>query len=144
MSGGKDSRLLYAALSLAFGGLGMVIILCLLIGFGFHTFVGKEALYIGFVMQLPSILLLRRRERRAVPLTAPLRTAEQISLWLWRFGALLFTVSLLLALCGLRFGSFWVKYTCVSGAIAVWLGWLGEVVVRFLQGRGQKARNATH
>lgn len=116
---------------LAFGGLGMEIIMCLLIGFGFHTTVGKEALYTALVLQMLNLAVARRRELRLLKgQTTPtpskkMRRLRLVATWLWCGGTALLVVSLILAVCGMHFGNFWVKLPCTVGAILAPLGWLG-------------------
>lgn len=119
---------------LGFGGLGMAIIMCLLIGFGFHTTVGKEALYTAFVLQALNLAVARHRETRFLKgRTAPTPSKKMHRLrlaatWLWCVGAALLIVSLVLAVCGMHFGNFWVKLPCTVGALLAPLGWLGLLV----------------
>lgn len=119
---------------LAFGGLGMEIIMCLLIGFGFHTTVGKEALYTAFVLQTVSLVVARRRELRLLggqPAPTPSKKMHRLCLfaiWLRCAGAVLLLASLGMAVCGMHFGSLWVKLPCTVGAFLAPLGWLGLLV----------------
>lgn len=119
---------------LGFGGLGMAIIMCLLIGFGFHTTVGKEALYTAFVLQALNLAVARWREirflkGRAAPTPSKkMRRLRLVATWLWCAGAVFLVASLILAVCGMHFGNFWVKLPCTFGAILAPLGWLGLLV----------------
>ncbi len=118
---------------LAFGGLGSVVIFCFLIGFGFNTFVGKEALYICFALQTLNLSVIRIRERRLHQGAAPqpsrqMRRFRQIFSWCWRVSAVLLLVSLAAALLGRPYGSFWVRYPCLIGAIFAPIGWFGCLI----------------
>ncbi len=117
---------------LGFGGLGMAIIMCLLIGFGFHTTVGKEALYTAFGLQALNLAVARWREIRflkghASP-SKKMRRLRLVAAWFWCIGAVFLVASLVLAICGMHFGNFWVKLPCTLGAILAPLGWLGLLV----------------
>ena len=116
---------------LAIGGLGNVLVMCILIGFGFHTLIGKEAVYVALVLEIVSLLACSRYEHRlkeAHPHYIPgdkLRRFRRICgiVWLSGAGALLF--SLILALCGLRMTGLWVRIPCVAGLILAPIGWIG-------------------
>lgn len=117
---------------LAFGGMGAAFILCFLIGFGLHTFVGKEALYTAFGLQTLNLIVLRVRERRlrreGAPAAAPkMRRVHLCFAWCWRIGAACLLLSLLLAICGTSFGSLWVRIPCVVGTILTPICWLGAL-----------------
>ena len=117
---------------LAFGGIGAVVILCLLIGFGIHTFVGKETLYTAFALQAVNLIVIRVRElqlrRAGAPAaSAKMRRVHLILAWIWRVGAACLVVSLVLAVCGFGFGSLPVRIPCIVGAVLAPLGWLGAL-----------------
>lgn len=133
MKTSKQDRYVLATLCLGFGGCGAVIIICFLIGFGLDTFVGKEALYICFGLQALNLTLIRLRERKLRQEHTPAPSKRMLRLhsvfaWLWRAGALLLTIALLLGIFGVSFGDFWVRYPCMIGAAFTFLGWLGAVV----------------
>ncbi len=117
---------------LALGGIGTAVIMCLLIGFGFHTVVGKEALYSALVLQAVNLAVMWRRERRLKTRDSACPGKRSLLLrvfgWVWCVAAVLLLLSLLLALCGMGFGSFWVKYPCAVGAALLPVGWLGLIV----------------
>ena len=121
----------FLSVCMAFGGIGNVIVMCFLIGFGFHTFVGKEALYIAFALQAISILVSAQSERRrasgAVKHTPSkkMHRFRLISFGIWALGALALLVSLALCIAGVRFVNEWVQITCIVGAILTPIGWLG-------------------
>lgn len=124
-------RLALISTCLACGGVGMEIIMCLFIGFGFHTVIGKEALYTALVLQALNLAVGKSRERRFLKSHAAPVTSKKMSrlrlvftcVWCAAIALLLF--SLLLAICGTYLGSFWVKIPCTIGAILSPIGWLG-------------------
>lgn len=117
---------------LAFGGLGAAFILCILIGFGLHTFIGKEALYIAFGLQALNLVVIRVREQQlrldgAPAASVKMRRVRLCFAWLWRVGAVCLLLSLILAICGVSFRNPWVRVPCTVGAILTPLGWLGAL-----------------
>lgn len=128
----RQDLLLLITVCLAIGGIGAAFILCFLIGFGLHTFVGKEALYTAFGLQTLSLAVVRIRERQLRLKGAPsasikMRRVHLCFAWSWRVGAVCLLSSLVMALCGISFGSLWVRILCVVGAILTPLGWLGAL-----------------
>ena len=121
----------FLSVCMAFGGIGNVIVMCFLIGFGFHTFVGKEALYIAFGLQVLSLLVCAQSERRKASGTVkhtPSRKMHRfrlISFLIWATGALCLLVSLVLCIAGVRFVNEWVQITCIVGACVTPVGWIG-------------------
>lgn len=117
---------------LAFGGIGAAFILCILIGFGLHTFIGKEALYTAFGLQTINLLVIRVRERRlrldGAPAPSPkMRRVHLCFAWCWRFGAGCLLLSLILGICGVSFANLRVRIPCVVGTILTPLCWLGAL-----------------
>lgn len=117
---------------LAFGGVGAVVIMCLLIGFGIHTFVGKETLYTAFALQAVNLVVIRTREMQLRRAGAPapsvkMRRVHLVIAWIWRLGAACLVASLVLALCGFGFGSLPVRIPCVVGSVLAPIGWLGAL-----------------
>ncbi len=116
---------------LAFGGLGNIIVMCVLIGFGIHTTVGKEAIYVALALECISLLACSRWERRlktAHPnyiAGEKIRRFRRICGMLWLLGAGLLMLSLILALCGLRMTGLWVRIPCIAGLILAPIGWIG-------------------
>ncbi len=122
--------LILTTVFLALGGIGMMVIFSIMIGFGFHSIVGKIALYICFALQLLNVLtiVLRRRSiehrKDTPPPSRKMRRFLITSLLLWVIGA----VSLIFSLvCNI----FWfdavdaiVVYPCLIGAVAAPLGWI--------------------
>ncbi len=122
--------LILTTVFLALGGIGMMVIFSIMIGFGFHSIVGKIALYICFALQLLNVLtiVLRRRSiehrKDTPPPSRKMRRFLITSLLLWGLGA----VSLIFSLvCNI----FWfdavdaiVVYPCLIGAVAAPLGWI--------------------
>lgn len=128
----RHDWLIALTVCLAFGGIGAAFILCFLIGFGLHTFVGKEALYVAFVLQALNLAVIRLRERQlrlggAPTASVKMRRVHLCFAWSWRVGALCLLLSLVLALCGVSFGSPWVRIPCIVGTILTPLGWLGAL-----------------
>lgn len=117
---------------LACGGIGAAFIMCFLIGFGLHTFVGKEALYTAFGLQAVNLAAIRLRERQLRLANAPAASVKMRRLhlcfaWSWRIGAGALLLSLVLAICGVSFGSLWVRISCILGTVLALLGWLGAL-----------------
>ncbi len=116
---------------LAFGGLGNILIMCILIGFGFHTVVGKEAIYVALALEFVSLLACSRHERRLerehpnYVAGEKLRRFRRICGGIWLSGAGLLLLSLSLALCGLRMTALWVRIPCIAGLILAPIGWIG-------------------
>ena len=116
---------------LAFGGLGNIIVMCILIGFSFHTLVGKEAVYVALALEFGSLLACSRNERRLEAehphyiAGEKLRRFRRICGMIWLSGAGLLLFSLILALCGLRMTGLWVRIPCVAGLISAPIGWIG-------------------
>lgn len=121
-----------ATVCLSFGGIGAVFIMCFLIGFGLHTVIGKEALYTAFGLQSVNLAVIRLRERQLRQQNAPapslkMRRFHRIFAWCWRIGAAALLLSLVLALCGMGFGSLWVRIPCIIGTVLTPIGWLGAL-----------------
>lgn len=117
---------------LACGGVGTVVIMCFFIGFGLHTVIGKEAVYLCLLLMALNLWVNRRREQwflksgaKIPESSTKMRRFRLACLWLWRVAAAALLLSLLLAICGLRFSGFWVKYPCVVGTVLLPIGWLG-------------------
>ena len=116
---------------LAFGGLGNIIVMCVLIGFGIHTTVGKEAIYVALALECISLLACSRWERRLETAHPNYIAGEKIRRFrricglIWLFGAGLLLIALILALCGLRMTGLWVRIPCIAGLILAPIGWIG-------------------
>lgn len=135
----KRDVLLRISTCLALGGVVMALWLCGLIGFGIHTTVGKEALYLCLLLQLPQLAAAAvrlRRERAAVGAT--LRLLLRLFAGLWCGGAAVLLFSLAMALAGFSYGSVWVSLPCTAGTVCVALGWAGQLVClwRYFQNKG--------
>ena len=125
----KTDWLVLITTCLAAGGIGTVIIFCFLIGFGLNTMVGKEALYIGAGLLLINLIVIWRREARLeAGMTPILRRMHTIFVWTWKIGAVLLLIALVLGICGVGFGKFWVKLPCLIGTILLPIGWLGNLI----------------
>ena len=116
---------------LAFGGLGNILVMCILIGFGFHTPVGKQAIYVALALEFLSLLACSRHEYR-LEVEHPkyiagekLRRFRRICGILWLSGAGLLLISLALILFGLRMTGLWVRIPCIAGLILAPIGWIG-------------------
>lgn len=116
---------------LALGGLGMMLIFSGLIGFGFHSVIGKISLYICFGLQAVNVLvmLLRRHTLRS-KFNAPepskkMRRFTLICLLIWLLGIALLVFSLIAYLLWFAATHSAVMYTCVIGACIAPVGWLG-------------------
>lgn len=125
--------LLRLTLCFAVGGLGMAAIMCLFVGFGFSTAIGREAVYLYFLLQTLNITAMRVREYallRSAQAPNPsrrMRLVRQGAAWLWRFGAVTLlgsAVLLLLDLLGIFSNYFWLQLCCWVGFFATLVGWL--------------------
>lgn len=115
---------------LAAGGIGMMLILCFLIGFGLNTFVGKEAVYVCAGLLLLNLVLLRWRENRLeAGMTPILRRVQLVFVCTWHIGAALLLFALLLGICGIGFGKLWIKLPCLLGTIFLPCGWFGNLII---------------
>ncbi len=113
---------------LALGGTLTTLWICAVIGFGLHTTVGKEALYLWLVLQALQLSAAALRLRRGgVVLARRLRLALRGLLCLWCGGAAALLASLGAALAGLSYGSIWVSLPCTLGTIAISAGWAGQL-----------------
>ena len=114
---------------LALGGTLTTLWICAVIGFGLHTTVGKEALYLWLVLQALQLLSAAVRLRRGgATLSRGLRLALRGLLCLWCGGVVALLVSLGAALAGLSYGSVWVSLPCTIGTICISAGWAGQLV----------------
>lgn len=123
--------LLRLSVCLAAGGLGMVAVMCLFVGFGFSTVIGKEAVYLYLLLQSGNVALITLRERRLLRTAqAPVPSKRMRLLrlgvkWLWRLGALTLLASLAMVLGGMLLSNPWVVLTCWFGFFMTAVGWLG-------------------
>lgn len=125
--------LLRLTLCFAVGGLGTAAIMCLFVGFGFSTAIGREAVYLYFLLQTLNVAAMRARERallRSAQAPKPsrqMRIIRQGAAWLWRLGAVTLlgsVVLLLLNLLGVYSNYFWLQLCCWVGFFATLAGWL--------------------
>ena len=125
----RSDVLLRILTCLALGGMVMALWLCVLIGFGIHTTVGKEALYLCLLLQVPQLTVAALRLRREkAALGKALRQLLCLFGCLWCGGAALLLFSLGMALAGRSYGSVWVSLPCLIGMICAALGWVGHLV----------------
>ncbi len=125
----RSDVLLRILTCLALGGMVMALWLCVLIGFGIHTTVGKEALYLCLLLQVPQLTVAALRLRREkAALGKALRQLLCLFGCLWCGGAALLLFSLGMALAGRSYGSVWVSLPCLIGMICAALGWVGQLV----------------
>ncbi len=116
---------------LAIGGIGMMVIFSILIGFGIHSVVGKISLYICFALQLLNVLVIALRSKtlhhkyRAPKPSKKMRRFTCVCLIIWAIGALCLIGSLLIDILWLKSIDALVVYPCVIGAILAPIGWLG-------------------
>lgn len=123
----RSDILLRISTCLALGGMVMALWLCVLIGFGIHTTVGKEALYLCLLLQVPQLVAAALRLRRE-NVGKALRRLLRLFGCLWCGGAAVLLFSLGMALAGLSYGSIWVSLPCLIGTICAALGWVGQLV----------------
>lgn len=116
---------------LALGGIGMMIIFCVLIGFGLHTIIGKIAVYLCFALQVTNVLVMTfRRHVLLQKYHAPAESKKMkrftlVSAGFWLLGALSLIASLLLDIVRFEPTDAIVFYTCLIGGIVALIGWIG-------------------
>lgn len=126
--------LLRLTLCLAVGGLGMAGIMCLFVGFGFSTVIGKEAVFLYWLLQGANVVVMRIREAallRSAQAPTPskrMRILRLSAAWLWRLGSVTLLASMVFALCGMLLSSPPVVLTCWIGFFATLIGWLGRLM----------------
>lgn len=112
----------------ACGSVLMVVFMCLLVGFGLNTTVGKEALYVCLVLNIVNVGVIRAREqslKKTWEFSQRMRSLHLLAAWVWRAGAVLLLFALIMGLCGTAYSAPWVYYPCLFGTIFLPLGWLG-------------------
>ena len=115
---------------LALGGIGMMVIFSLLIGFGFHTIIGKIALYECYVLQLINLVVMafrRQHLRQKYNSPEPSKKMKRFyltGLCIWLVGSVLLLVSLACGIFWKSASTDWTLYLSVSGAILTLLGWI--------------------
>ena len=130
----KRDWLLRLTRCLAVGGLGMAGIMCLFVGFGFSTVIGKEAVFLYWLLQCANVIVMRIRESsllRSAQAPAPskrMRILRLSAAWLWRLGSITLLASMVFALCGMLLSSLLVVLTCWIGFFATLIGWLGRLM----------------
>ena len=116
---------------LALGGIGMMVIFSLLIGFGFHTVIGKIALYECYVLQMINVAVMgfrRRHLRQKYNSPEPSKKMKRFyvsSLCIWVLGSLLLIASLVCGIFWLPAADDPVIYLSVIGLIVTVFGWIG-------------------
>lgn len=114
---------------LAIGGLATIVIICFFIGFGFHSAVGKYALYTALFLQGLSLLANRITDRRynnALLDYAPsirMIRFRKIAVVLWTVGLTLQLSSVILLCFGMAITDPWVCHSCVCGVVLCPIGW---------------------
>lgn len=130
----QKNWLLRLSVCLATGGLGMVAVMCLFVGFGFSTVIGKEAVYLYLLLQGANVALITARERmllRSAQAPVPSKKMRFLRLgtkWFWRLGVLTLLASLVMVLCGMLLSNPWVVLTCWIGFGITVVGWLGRLM----------------
>lgn len=126
-----QNTLLRLSICLAIGGLVTIVVICFLIGFGFHSVVGKYALYTALFLQLLSLVvnyLADARYSREIHSYTPSKKMtrfRRIVTAFWVTGALLLLCSLVLILLGMSTTDLWVRILCVPGLFLCPIGWVG-------------------
>lgn len=121
---------LIAAACLACGGGLTALWIWLPIGFGLHSTVGKEALYLFTLLQAVHLAVLRRRLRRdSAAFGKRRRTALRVLLALWCLGAAALLLSLVFALLGEAYTNAWVSTPCTIGTYTTAIAWLALTVL---------------
>lgn len=137
----KKDWLLRITGCIAAGGLIMMVIMCLFIGFGFGTLVGREAVGLYLFLQAVNliVILCREKKMRARPevpnSSAKMCRVRKTGGLFWCIGAGLALLSFGLPLVGVGGDTIWVKLSCWLGVILALLGWLIRLasVVRMRQ-----------
>lgn len=118
----------------AMGGILTVGIICLFVGFGFNTVVGREAVYLSGLFLIINVLLTQCRERRLVrqkvfpPMSGGMHRFCAVVNCGWILGVLLLLSSGALLLCGVGLANFWSSFTVISGYVLALLGWAGNLM----------------
>lgn len=128
----RGNVLLRLTVCLALGGMLTVLWICRLIGFGIHTTVGKEALYLWLPLQALQLVTALRHTGAATEKRLLLRVS--VCVWCGGVAALLFSLGA--ALAGISYGSVWVSLPCTLGTVGISLGWGGQLFFLW--------RNAAH
>lgn len=116
---------------LAVGGMVTIVVICFLIGFGFHSAVGKYALYTALFLQFSNLgvnhLIDRSYSKESHGYTPSKKMSHFRStvISIWVGGAFLQMASLFLILCGLKPTDLWVRILCVPGVLVCPIGWAG-------------------
>ena len=102
-----------------------------MIGFGFHSTVGKYALYTALFLQLLCLGVNYITDKRLSESTHTYTPSKKmvrfrlIVTGLWLAGALFQVVSLGLVLLGLELTNLWVRILCTTGVVLCPFGWAG-------------------
>ncbi len=116
---------------LALGGMVTIGIICFLIGFGFHSPVGKYALYTALFLQGVCLLVNHLTDRSysglhvAYTPSFKMRRFRRTAQLLWTIGSALLLAALLLMLLGMAPTDSAVRYLTIIGLPLCPLGWLG-------------------
>ncbi len=114
---------------LAIGGLVTIVVICFLIGFGFHSVVGKYALYTALFLQCLSLLANRMTDRPYEKKHSNYSPSKkivqfrQVAEILWVSGVVLQLGSLALICFGMDVTDPWVRRLCVCGVVLSPIGW---------------------
>lgn len=120
------------ATCVAMGGILTVGIICLFVGFGFNTVVGREAVYLSGLFLMANVLLMQCREHRLTrekvfpPMSRGMHRYCAVVNCGWTLGVLLLLSSGVLLLCGVGLANFWSSFTVISGYVLTLLGWAGN------------------
>lgn len=124
---------LRVSVCVAMGGILMLMFICLFVQFGFHSVVGREAVYLSAAFLIENVLMMRWRERRHAAffpaLSRRMLAVCRVVTVCWLLGVLLLLASAVLLLCGLPLGAFWSRFTVLAGYVLSLLGWGGRLMV---------------
>lgn len=124
----RGNVLLRLTVCLALGGMLTALWICRLIGFGIHTTVGKEALYLWLPLQALQLVTALRLWHNDAATGKGLRLMLRVSVCIWCGGAAALLFSLGTALTGASYGSVWVSLPCTLGTVGISLGWGGQLL----------------
>lgn len=126
-----QNTVLRLSVCLAVGGLITIAVICFMIGFGFHSAVGKYAVYTALFLQMLCLGVnyftdkhLSEHAHTYTPSKKMARFRLIVAI-LWIAGALFQALSLGLVLLGLELTNLWVRILCTTGVVVCPFGWAG-------------------
>ena len=116
---------------MAIGGFITIIVICFLIGFGFHSTVGKYALGTALFLQWLSLVVDHFTHGPRLAEDCPYTPAKKMThfrlivIVIWLLGSCMQLASLGMILFGMTSTNLWVRILCIAGFCLSPLGWAG-------------------